>query len=79
MTDTYARRGRPPGTTRRELQVLGMIVNGMSARDMASESYVSVATVRTQIRSLLQRLGVNSQLEAAAMARAWGWQPGYVP
>jgi DNA-binding NarL/FixJ family response regulator len=61
--------------SRRELQVLGMIMDGMSARDMASESYVSVATVRTQIRSLLQKLGVNSQLEAAAMARAWGWQP----
>jgi DNA-binding NarL/FixJ family response regulator len=61
--------------TRRELEVLGMIVNGMSARDMAGESYVSVATVRTQIRSLFQKLGVNSQLEAAAMARSWGWQP----
>lgn len=61
----------------REIQVLAMIMDGMSARDMASESYVSVATVRTQIRSLLQKLGVNSQLEAAAMARAWGWQaPG---
>jgi DNA-binding NarL/FixJ family response regulator len=61
--------------TRREAEVLGMIMNGMSARDMASESFVSVATVRTQIRSLFQRLGVNSQLEAAAMARSWGWQP----
>lgn len=52
-----------------------MIVEGMSAREMASESYVSVATVRTQIRSILQKLGVNSQLEAAAIARASGWQP----
>ena len=24
MTDTYARRGRPPGTTRRELEVIAM-------------------------------------------------------
>jgi DNA-binding NarL/FixJ family response regulator len=61
--------------TRRELEVLGMIVEGMSAREMARESYVSVATVRTQIRSIFQKLGVNSQLEAAAMARTWGWQP----
>ena len=60
----------PPGA-----EVLGMIVEGMSAREMASESYVSVATVRTQIRSILQKLGVNSQLEAAAIARASGWQP----
>lgn len=61
--------------TRREIEVLSMIVDGMSARDMASGSFVSVATVRTQIRSLFQKLGVNSQLEAAAMARSWGWQP----
>jgi DNA-binding NarL/FixJ family response regulator len=61
--------------TRRELEVLGMIVDGMSAREMAGKSYVSLATVRTQIRSMFQKLGVNSQLEAAAMARAWRWQP----
>ena len=61
--------------SRRESQVLGMILDGMSARDMAQESYVSLATVRTQIRSMFQKLGVNSQLEAAALARAWGWSP----
>jgi DNA-binding NarL/FixJ family response regulator len=61
--------------SRRELEVLAMIVDGMSARDMAEQSYVSLATVRTQIRSLFQKLGVKSQLEAAATARAWGWQP----
>jgi DNA-binding NarL/FixJ family response regulator len=61
--------------TRRELEVLGMIVEGMSACEMARESYVSVATVRTQIRSIFQKLYVSSQLEAAAMARACGWQP----
>jgi DNA-binding NarL/FixJ family response regulator len=61
--------------TRREVEVLGMIAEGMSAREMARESYVSLATVRTQIRSIFQKLCVNSQLEAAAMVRAWGWQP----
>jgi DNA-binding NarL/FixJ family response regulator len=73
--DERARTAPFAALTRREAQVLGMIMEGMSARDIASESYVSVATVRTQIRSLFQRLGVNSQLEAAAMARSWGWQP----
>jgi two-component system nitrate/nitrite response regulator NarL len=59
----------------RELTILGMIVEGLSAREMARESYVSLATVRTQIRSIFQELGVNSQLEAAAMARSFGWRP----
>jgi two-component system, NarL family, nitrate/nitrite response regulator NarL len=61
--------------TRREADVLGMIVEGMSAAEMARESYVSLPTVRTQIRSIFQKLCVNSQLEAAAMARALGWEP----
>ena len=54
-----------------------MILEGLSAQEMARESYVSLATIRTQIRSIFLKLGVNSQLEAAAMARAMGWQaPG---
>jgi len=61
--------------TRREADVLSMILEGMSAQEMARESYVSLATIRTQIRSIFQKLCVNSQLEAAAMARAMGWQP----
>jgi two-component system, NarL family, nitrate/nitrite response regulator NarL len=60
--------------TRRERQVLGMMMEGSSAQTMARESFVSLATVRTQIRSVLQKLGVNSQLAAAAMATALGWR-----
>ncbi len=33
---------------------------------------MSVATVRTQIRSILTKLEVSSQLEVAALARARG-------
>ena len=51
-----------------------MIMDGSSAQSIAQDSFVSMATVRTQIRSILQKLGVNSQLAAAAMARSAGWQ-----
>jgi two-component system, NarL family, nitrate/nitrite response regulator NarL len=61
--------------TRREKQVLGMMMEGNSAQTMARESFVSLATVRTQIRSVLQKLGVKSQLSAAAMATTVGWRP----
>ncbi len=36
---------------------------------------VSEATVRSQIRSVLTKLGVNSQLEAVALAWRMGWVP----
>ena len=55
--------------TARERDVLGMIVEGQQAAAIAKRSYVSLATVRTQIRSIFMKLGVNSQVAAVAMAR----------
>lgn len=59
--------------SRREREVLAMLVDGRSAERIADASFVSVATVRTQIRSILAKLGVNSQLEATALVRRAGW------
>lgn len=64
--------------TSREQQVLAALIDGKSADAIASEWVVSIATVRSQIRSLLQKLGVNSQLAAVALARKadWGSEEG---
>ncbi len=59
--------------TPREAEVLQLICDGLSAAEIAEESYVSLATVRSQIRSILMKLGVRSQLAAAAEARQSGW------
>ena len=61
--------------TRREQAVLAAVMDGKSAEAIAHDSFVSVATVRTQIRSMLQKLGVASQLAAVALARQAGWHP----
>lgn len=59
--------------TPREREVLDLLVDGFSAEAIAARSYVSVATVRTQIRGVLTKLGVNSQLSAVAFATRCGW------
>jgi DNA-binding NarL/FixJ family response regulator len=59
--------------TPRERQVLGELLEGRSAEAIASAWVVSEATIRTQIRAVLSKLGVNSQLAAVAAARAAGW------
>ena len=59
--------------TPREREVLDCLMEGMPAETIAKTSFVSVATVRSQIRSILSKLGVNSQLAAVAMARSAGW------
>jgi two-component system, NarL family, nitrate/nitrite response regulator NarL len=61
--------------SQREAQVLGALMDGRSAEQIAADWVVSVATVRSQIRAVLMKLGVNSQLGAVALARKAGWQP----
>lgn len=57
----------------RERDVLRQIVAGQQAAAIARDSFVSLATVRTQIRSILMKLDVTSQVAAVALARQGGW------
>lgn len=72
-----ARRQRGPfeRLTPREAHVLGDLMNGSSVADIAQAACVSEGTVRTQIRSILAKLGVNSQLAAVGAARRASWMP----
>lgn len=58
--------------TPRERQIVDRIAAGRRPAAIADEFVVSVATVRTQIRSILAKLEVSSQLEVAALARSRG-------
>ena len=60
--------------TQRECEVLARMMEGYSAATIAEESFVSLATVRTQIRSILLKLDATSQLEAVATAYRAGWR-----
>jgi DNA-binding NarL/FixJ family response regulator len=59
--------------TRRESAVLVALMDGRSAAEIAARAVVSLATVRSQIRAILQKLGVTSQIAAVAMAHRVGW------
>ena len=59
----------------RETQVLSGLMTGLSPASLAERDYVSVQTVRTQIKNVLSKLGVNSQLAAVARAYESGWRP----
>jgi diguanylate cyclase (GGDEF)-like protein len=60
--------------TSREQAVLAALMDGKTAEVIAKEHNVSVATIRTQIRAVLQKLGVKSQLGAVALAIRAEWQ-----
>lgn len=59
--------------TTKEGQVLARLMEGHPLAEIAGSQSVSITTIRTQIRSILQKLGVNSQLAAVALAYAAGW------
>lgn len=59
--------------TPREAQVLAALMEGWPAERIAREWVVSITTVRGQIRAVLAKLEVNSQLAAVARARQAGW------
>jgi two-component system nitrate/nitrite response regulator NarL len=59
--------------TRRERQVLGDLLAGLAVHDIAALDVVSEATVRTQVKSILAKLEVSSQLAAVVLAHRVGW------
>lgn len=61
--------------TPREEEVLGGLLHGHAVDEIADKAVVAPSTVRSQVRSILRKLGVNSQLAAVARAREAGWDP----
>ena len=58
----------------REQEVLSALIAGQAAKQIARDLGVSLPTVRTHIRSLFDKLGVNSQRAAVTLALESGWK-----
>ena len=63
-----------PHLTPRQVEVLRLLEQGRSTKQIAAELHLSTETVRNHIRRLFRALGVNSRLEAVAVAHR-GWSP----
>ena len=61
--------------TRREAEVLGQLMAGKQVMDIARSRVVSESTVRTQVKAILDKLQVGSQLTAVGLAHQLGWIP----
>ena len=58
--------------TRRELQVLKALAEGLSNKEIAERLHMSVDTERTHMMNILNKLGVHSRLQALLFAARHG-------
>jgi two-component system, NarL family, nitrate/nitrite response regulator NarL len=68
-------RSRFAQLTRREEQVLQQLMAGRQVSEIARRRVVSEATVRTQVKAVLAKLQVPSQLTAVSLAHRVKWRP----
>ena len=52
----------------RELEILKLIVDGRSNPEIAEVLYISLSTVKTHIRSIMNKLAVDDRVQAAVIA-----------
>ncbi|MGZ4765489.1 MAG: response regulator [Ilumatobacteraceae bacterium] len=58
--------------SRREIQVLGLLAQGLSTSELATRLELSINTVRNHVQKAIRRLGAHSKLEAVAIAQREG-------
>ena len=67
--------GRREGITDRESEILALITQGKSNAEVAKLTYLSPNTVKSYIRSVYRKIGVDSRTQAVL----WGVEHGFTP
>ncbi len=60
------------GLTEREMDVLALIVDGLTNPQIAERLYITISTTKTHVHSILQKLYVKTRAKATAMAMKEG-------
>jgi two-component system, NarL family, response regulator LiaR len=63
------------GITRRELEILGLIAQGLSNREIADKLFVSENTVKTHSSRVFDKLGARRRTQAVQLGKEFGLLP----
>ena len=76
--DTQPHRRPASALTQRETDILGLLSEGRSNRDISRALYLSEKTVKAHLAAIFRKLGVSNRTQAAMAAVAMGIGPGPV-
>lgn len=65
---------RRPELTGREVEILGLVGEGKTSKEIAEDLYISENTVRNHVRNILDKLGMKSRFEAVN----WAYREGLI-
>ncbi|MCU1424252.1 MAG: two component LuxR family transcriptional regulator [Microbacteriaceae bacterium] len=79
VTERVLDRVRSPGTpsspigllTPRETEILGLIAEGMSNREIAATLFIAEKTVKNNVSGILSKLGMQRRTQAAVLGAEW--------
>jgi DNA-binding NarL/FixJ family response regulator len=69
---------RPENLTRRELDILALLSEGRSNRDISRHLFLSEKTVKAHLAAVFRKLGVTNRTQAAMAAVGMGMGPGKI-
>jgi DNA-binding NarL/FixJ family response regulator len=69
---TGANKALPEPLSPRELEVLSLLVDGLSNQEIADKLIISLATAKTHVRNILNKLAVDDRTQAAVHAMRRG-------
>jgi two-component system response regulator DegU len=71
--DKPAPAGKPDELSRREMDVLELLVQGLSNKQIAKELFIDETTVKTHLHRIFEKLNVRDRTQAAILALQRGW------
>ena len=66
----------PPRLTPRELDIVRLLIQGLSNRAIADHLIVAESTVKSYTRAIFRKLQVSSRHDVGKVARSYGFVPG---
>lgn len=67
--------GREHGLTPRESEMVALITQGLSNKEIAARAYLSINSVKTHVRTAYAKIGARNRAQAVT----WGMQHGFQP